>query len=129
MFTSDRPARVVFGNQVLRELPINTQPLIPGSDIGRVVFSGGGYFRLLPLPMLERLFARHEYVMTYFHPRDFDPDQPVVPGLSRMRRFKSYVGLQRAEEKLRSLLGRFDFIDVRSAVARVDWSRTSEVRL
>ena len=129
MFKSDRPARVLCGNQMLRELPINTQPLISRSGASRVVFSGGGYFRLLPLPMLERLFARHEYVMTYFHPRDFDPDQPVVSGLSPIRRFKSYVGLRRAEGKLRYLLSRFDFMDVRSAVAQVDWSQTPEIRI
>ena len=31
--------------------------------------------------------------MTYFHPRDFDPNQPILEGLSLKRKFKSYYNL------------------------------------
>ena len=41
---------------------------------------------------------------TYFHPRDFEPDQPLLPGLGPMRRFKSYYGLGQSEAKLRAIL-------------------------
>ena len=42
-----------------------------------IVFSGGGYFRLLPEKILLNLFKKNnEYIMTYFHPRDFDYEQP-----------------------------------------------------
>ena len=57
-------------------------------------YSGGGYFRLIPRPLLAILFKRSEYQMTYFHPRDFDGDQPIIPGLTRFRRFKSYYGIR-----------------------------------
>ncbi len=68
-------------------------PMSFGHVLGRrIVFSGGGYFRVLPYAALKRGFERASYVMTYFHPRDFDPEQPIVPGLSPIRRFKSYVG-------------------------------------
>jgi peptidoglycan-N-acetylglucosamine deacetylase len=86
-----------------------------------LVFSGGGYFRLCPMRLLETLFARQDYIMTYFHPRDFDPDQPVLPGLSAARRFKSYVGLSSAMQKLERLLGQFSFEDLDSAERHIDW--------
>ena len=63
-----------------------------------------GYFRLLPEWYLKQLFKSQDYVMTYFHPRDFDAGQPLIPGLSRFRKFKSYVGIENASSKLSSLL-------------------------
>jgi len=94
-----------------------------------LVFSGGGYFRLLPLPLLKRLWHRSSYTMTYFHPRDFEPDQPRLPGLSASRRFKSYYGLGRCEAKLRALLDDFEFTSVGRAEESVDWGSAPVVRL
>ena len=54
--------------------------------------------------------------MTYFHPRDFDPDQPMVPGLSFARKFKSYVGLSRSYIKLQRLLSELEFLTLFEAV-------------
>ena len=101
----------LLGNKII-ELPINTT-----SILGReFVFSGGGYFRILPYPVLKFLFGSKDYVMTYFHPRDFDPEQPVIPGLSLFRRFKSYVGLKGASRKLSKLFGQFKFVDSRTFI-------------
>lgn len=94
----------------------------------RVVFSGGGYFRLLPYFALKYGFKKSNYVMTYFHPRDFDPEQPIVPGLSRTRRFKSYVGLATSLARLQRLTEQFDFISVGSAIDRTDWSKVPHLK-
>ena len=94
-----------------------------------IVFSGGGYFRLLPLPLLQQLWRRSDYVMTYFHPRDFEPDQEVLPGLGPVRRFKSYYGLGRAESKLRAILREFPFENVAAAEQAVDWDSVPVVRI
>ena len=51
--------------------------------------------------------------MTYFHPRDFDPNQPSIPGLSMMRRFRSYVGLGRSLAKFEKMLSAADWDDPR----------------
>ena len=109
----------------LRAFPIN---------LGRIggrkfVFSGGGYFRLAPAPLLRRWFRQSDYVMTYFHPRDFDPEQPMVPGLSRLRRFKSYVGLRGALAKLDSLLGAHRFLTLGEAEATVKWEEAPLVEI
>jgi polysaccharide deacetylase family protein (PEP-CTERM system associated) len=92
------------------------------------VFSGGGYFRVVPDPVLQVLFAQNAYTMTYFHPRDFDPLQPIVPGLGLLRRFKSYYGLRTAYSKLDRLLSKQAFVDLREAELRVNWDRSKIVK-
>ncbi|MCP3972692.1 MAG: DUF3473 domain-containing protein [Rhodobacteraceae bacterium] len=109
--------------QILRAFPMSVGKLGPAN----IVFSGGGYFRLTPRPLLNRLFQAQDYVMTYFHPRDFDPDQPMIPGLTLARRFKSYVGLRGAFAKLEGLLTRMDFITMGTAEDRVDWQTSPTV--
>jgi polysaccharide deacetylase family protein (PEP-CTERM system associated) len=118
-YDTDGPALIETRCGQLKEFPINVLEIF-GLNL---VFSGGGYFRLLPYSMIRVLARRSPYFMTYFHPRDFDADQPLVPGLNTIRRFKSYYGLSSAEGKLMRLLDDFEFIDLRTAVSRVDWDK------
>jgi polysaccharide deacetylase family protein (PEP-CTERM system associated) len=111
IFSEAKPCIVNTGIHQILEFPINIQHLA----FLKFVFSGGGYFRLLPYPLIHYLFGTNEYVMTYFHPRDFDPSQPIIQDLSLNRRFKSYIGLNGAEKKLTRILKDFDFVDVRQA--------------
>lgn len=125
-FTSDSPCIVRTQQGItLKELPLNTRSILGN----RIVFSGGGYFRLFPYWLLKKLFADSEYLMTYFHPRDFDADQPMIPNLSVARQFKSYVGLRGAEAKLVRLLNEFEFVDVRTAISQIDWERAPVVQV
>ncbi|MGH1454586.1 MAG: polysaccharide deacetylase family protein [Paracoccaceae bacterium] len=112
-------------SQTLRCFPINLKT-IAGR---RLVYSGGGYFRLAPRGLLRRWFGNDPYVMTYFHPRDFDPDQPLVPGLSAARRFKSYVGLRGALPKLETLISENEFVTLGAAEAATDWQAVPAVRV
>ena len=103
--------------------PLKMFPMSFGSVFGRrVVFSGGGYFRLLPYPAIKLGFDRSDYVMTYFHPRDFDPNQPVIPGLGLVRKFKSYVGLGRSLARLERLAGQVNFMSIGDAVGAINWN-------
>ena len=111
--------------QTIRLFPINTRPFFGK----RIIYSGGGYFRLVPSMLLARWFKDDDYVMTYFHPRDFDAEQPMVPGLNPVRKFKSYVGIRGAKDKLRRLLKSNAFMDVRSANTGVDWESAPQVSL
>lgn len=105
-------------------------PMSYGTFLGRrIIFSGGGYFRLLPYPALKFGFDKSHYVMTYFHPRDFDPEQPIVPGLGPVRRFKSYVGIARSLKKLEDLAARTKFISISTAIEQVDWSKVQTVSI
>lgn len=77
-----------------------------------LAYAGGGYFRALPWPLIRHWVRRRPYTMTYFHPRDFDPGQPRIPGLSLGRRFKSYFGLASSLSKLDRLLSEFQTVPV-----------------
>jgi polysaccharide deacetylase family protein (PEP-CTERM system associated) len=119
------PALVCRNGTKVKEFPINVR-----SYLGRnLIFSGGGYFRLLPYVATKRLMNRAPYVMTYFHPRDFDPEQPMIEDLSLVRKFKSYYGLKSAFSKLERLISDFEFIDLREADRRVDWQTVKSLTL
>ncbi|MFL2552432.1 MAG: polysaccharide deacetylase family protein [Gammaproteobacteria bacterium] len=125
-FKNNGPTVIKLGNgKTIKELPLNTKNILGK----KMVFSGGGYFRLIPYVVLKNLFKRSNYVMTYFHPRDFDAEQPVIKDLGLVRKFKSYYGLSSAQDKLEKLLKDFDFIDVRTAVDNINWSIKPEYTL
>jgi hypothetical protein len=44
----------------------------------------------------------------YFHPWEFDPDQPLLP-LGRSGRFRTYFGIRRSRRRLAVLLSRHRF--------------------
>ena len=114
-------AEPVLGNidgNFIKLFPLNSKKVLGKSFI----YSGGGYFRLFPSFLLQRWFKNDDYVMTYFHPRDFDSDQPVVPGLNYVRYFKSYVGLGGSMAKLENLLNTNQFVTIEEANNIVDWS-------
>lgn len=90
------PKRIDVGDgRIIKEFPINIHPIM-GKHI---VFSGGGFFRLFPYWLINHWGKHSDYMMTYFHPRDFDVNQPVIETLPAMRRFKSYVGIKGAFTK------------------------------
>lgn len=66
--------------------------------------------------------------MTYFHPRDFDPGQPIIQSLPLMRKFKSYVGLSTSFAKFQHLLQDFDFVNVKEADNLVEWENTRVIK-
>ena len=70
-----------------------------------------------------------DYSLSYIHPRDLDPGQPMVPGLSLARKFKSYYGLSGAEKKLRRYLSDFYFTDLRQAASQIVWTYLPEVHV
>ncbi|MEE9910691.1 MAG: polysaccharide deacetylase family protein [Deltaproteobacteria bacterium] len=109
----------------LKEFPINIRRVL-----GRnVVFSGGGFFRLFPYGMIKYWALRSPYMMTYFHARDFDPEQPMIDTLPRMRKFKSYVGLKTSFAKFQKLLNDFEFVSVEAAGKLIDWNKTRVINL
>lgn len=124
-FYWSRPVLIVQNGIQIKEFPINTYRLFGN----RIIFSGGGYFRLLPYCIIKRLTDRSDYVMTYFHPRDFDKAQPVIKELSLFRRFKSYYGLSSAMSKLEALLDHFDFVDLDEADKEINWNLCRKINL
>ena len=86
---------------------------------------GGGYFRLLPPALMEAAIRQVErdcrpaVATLYFHPWEFDPDQPRLP-LRRLSRFRTYVGIGRSRGRLTALLGRHEFARAVDVARRLD---------
>ena len=124
-FGTAQPCRIAVNGTFLKEFPLNTIRLF-GKEI---VFSGGGYFRALPYSFIHSQMKKSDYVMTYFHPRDFDPAQPVLKSLPFKRRLMSYVGLQGALPKFKKLLQDHFFVDLATADKQMNWEGSPIVYL
>jgi peptidoglycan-N-acetylglucosamine deacetylase len=74
-------------------------------------WSGGAYFRLMPLGVFQRgvraILDRYGAYLFYMHPWEVDPGQPRVRKASPAARFKHYTNLATAEEKLRRMVAGF----------------------
>ncbi|MBT3993841.1 MAG: DUF3473 domain-containing protein, partial [Gammaproteobacteria bacterium] len=101
------PFFIETSSGTLLEYPISI------TDILNVSFAtcGGGYFRLLPYQIIRQLLKRKSYRMTYFHPRDFDYNQPRIK-MSPIKYFKTYIGLKSSKEKLIKLVTDFRAISL-----------------
>lgn len=78
--------------------------------------AGGGYFRMLPyewartgIAHLNRIEQRS--AIFYLHPWEIDPDQPRL-ATSKLGTLRHYRNLDKTEERLRALLGDFEFSTV-----------------
>lgn len=100
------PYRVTTSQGPLIEFPITVASLAGK----RMCFFGGGYLRLFPYPVIQRMshkvLREGRPVLFYIHPREVDPHHPRLP-MGILRRFKSYVNLDTTEPKIRRLLREF----------------------
>tara|TARA_Y100000768_G_C23962773_1_gene676245 strand:+ start:578 stop:1426 length:849 start_codon:yes stop_codon:yes gene_type:complete len=119
------PSRLIYNGLELKEFPINTTKLL----FNDWIYSGGGYFRLTPYNLIKYWSSKSDYIMTYFHPRDFDPEQPMIKELSNFRKFKSYVGLKSSMKKLNRWVNDFEFIDIKKADETINWKKVPVVKL
>lgn len=116
-YDADTPAFIQYDGIRLKEFPISYT-----SIFGKpCIYSGGGYFRLLPYSCIKKWAGKSPYIMTYFHPRDFDAGQPILKDLSIGRKFKSYAGISGAQNKFKKFINDFEFIDIDSADKLIDW--------
>jgi polysaccharide deacetylase family protein (PEP-CTERM system associated) len=98
------------GCTTLLEFP----PATLGLGSVNVPAGGGGYFRLLPLVLIRRALGqllrdgRPPVAMLYFHPWEFDPEQPRLP-LRPTSRWRTYVGLGRSRDRFRRLIVGYQF--------------------
>lgn len=121
----ERPCRISYEGIEINEFPI-TMATLPIID-KKIAYSGGGYFRLLPLSFVKNQMRESDYVMCYFHIADlldfkaklmtkeeyehyFKRQGTLINRLSRY--FKANVGRKRTFRGLSSLLSSFDFINI-----------------
>ncbi|MCS7158993.1 MAG: polysaccharide deacetylase family protein [Gemmatales bacterium] len=118
------PFRLVGGTAELLELPPATWQLGPV----RLAIGGGGHFRFWPLFIcdvgIRQALRDTGYAMLYFHPWEFDTDQPKLP-LSLFRRWRTYTGIKYMRGKLQRFLGQYQFVLASQAAKELDRHRAS----
>ena len=92
-------------------------------------FFGGGYLRLFPYWLIERMATRviseGRPVVFYIHPREIDPQHPRLP-MPLSRHFKTYVNLQSTKGKIVRILRQFSLTTFRDFISQErNWSRIS----
>lgn len=106
------------GTSRLIEIPVTTVRL-GGRNLPA---GGGGYFRLLPY-FVSRAMLRHVNLREglaanmYFHPWEFDPEQPRPAGLPLKTRFRHYLNQGRALTRMRRLVRDFAWAPFREVYA------------
>lgn len=139
-FTSTIPSLVKKNDYTIKELPV-----CPARLMGKAVpFSGGGYFRLVPLWLHKELVSRMDYVMFYFHINDLIEQSSKFmtkqefeeyykePGTlkNRITRYvKTNIGKGGALNKLDTLLGNYSFCNVQQAAESIDWNKQPLIEL
>jgi polysaccharide deacetylase family protein (PEP-CTERM system associated) len=124
-FGESKPARIRYNGVEMKEFPMNTHKIFNRN----IVFSGGGFFRLFPYFLIKKWTSESQYVMSYFHPRDFDYGQPMLPQLPLIRKFKSYYGLKGAYKKFEKWLTDFETVSLYQADVIIDWKKTKVITL
>ena len=124
-FSESRPSIVQYNGISMKEFPMSVNTFMGN----KFTATGGGYFRFFPYRLIKKIVRESNYTMTYFHPRDFDPKQPMLDDLSLKRKFKSYYNLESSYIKLKQLIYDFDFIDMREAANKIDWNNVPVVNL
>ncbi len=104
-----RPHRFPLeSGRTVKELPMSVLPLGPLAT----GYSGGGYLRLWPMPIIRWGIRRSEAegspTVLYLHPRDIAPDAPRAR-MPLHRRFMTYVGVGGARAKLETLLHDYEW--------------------
>lgn len=124
-FNEQKPCIVSYNGCCLNEFPI---PLYSLPIIGKqIAYSGGGYFRLLPLSFVKSRISASKYNMCYFHIEDLLTEK--APFMSKLdfehyfkesgtlarrlsRYFKANIGRSRALSNLEELVNSFRFTSI-----------------
>ena len=117
-FGNSEPSIIETNGVQIKEFPMNTYKVLNKS----IVFSGGGFFRLFPYNLIKKWTTDSDYVMTYFHPRDFDKGQPMLQHLPLLRKFKSYYGLKGSGPKFEKYISDFKTTSILNVSKDFDWA-------
>lgn len=124
----NNPCKLEIGGSQINEFPI-TLGKIPFIN-KKIAYSGGGYFRLLPLSFVKQQINKSDYVMCYFHMADLVDFRSKIlskadyetyfkeSGTLKNRYFrylKSNIGRKRSFQGLSKLLDSYKFISVEEA--------------
>lgn len=133
-FKSSVPSIIKTESHILKEFPISPACLV-GMNLP---FSGGGYFRLVPLCIQKLWINRMDYVMFYFHINDLIEEKTTFMSRqeyesyfketgtfkNRISRYlKANIGKKNTLNKLEKILSLYSFENVETVSNLIDWSK------
>ena len=124
-FPNNFPCLIEHNGITIKEFPVHYNT-VAGF---RTVVTGGGYFRFWPYSVIRHYTEGSPYVMSYFHPRDFDTAQPLLRDLGPYRRFRAYYGLTSSQQKLERWISEYSFITMQAADQLINWKSAPIVKL
>ena len=92
-------------------------------------YAGSGYFRITPYKLLYHKMTTAPYLMSYFHPRDFDSLIHKKIGWNPYLKFKYRIGTQRAFQNLNKLSDEIPWTSVQDACSIVDWNKAKMIQI
>lgn len=139
-FPQDTPCIICHEGATLKEYPISLTTLMGR----RMVYSGGGYFRMLPYWYISRTINKRDYTICYFHLNDLIKEKKKMrskaeyeeyfkePGTIKnriLRYVKGNVGTGNAWGKLCRLIEEHPFLSMTEANQKIDWGNVCVVNL
>lgn len=139
-FGSAVPSRIRYNDTEILEFPIPTARIF-GKDIA---WSGGGYFRLIPYPMISYWQKQSNYTMSYFHLNDLIQaswnmmskeryeEYFKEPGTLKnriLRMVKGNISIGNTFNKLSKFITAGEFITIQTAIKKIDWANTPIIQL
>lgn len=137
-FPCDKPCKIDYQGSIIKEFPVSVT-----SFFGKqFVYSGGGYFRIIPYWSVKRIFKKEDYNICYFHLSDLLKIRVKLmnkqayesyfkePGTikNRLVRFaKSNLGRGDAFGKLIKLMSDYEFVNISEASNQIDWNKVETV--
>ena len=111
------PFLIKNSGAVLKEFPVSSFPIL-----GHYFkYAGSGYFRITPYRFLYQKMTTSSYVMSYFHPRDFDTMIHKKIKRNPYLKLKYRIGTGRAFRNLDQLSEVIPWISLQEAERSINW--------
>ncbi len=138
-FEYDIPTIIESNGIQLHEFPIPMMNIIGK----RIAYSGGGYFRLFPLFVVQHTMNSHSYSMLYFHMGDLVQEHKEMMTRDAYEKYfkekgtlkrrlirclKSNISMGNALDKLNTLIKRNDLINLSIANETIVWKKQPSVK-
>lgn len=139
-FTHHSPCRIKYNGITIKEFPI---PMCKLPIIGKsLAYSGGGYFRLLPLHFVKKQMKDAAYNMCYFHIADLLSDKSAFMSRNDYERYfkeagtlknrisryaKSNIGRKSTIKKFDNLISAFPFGSIQEYLANEEMNATIQL--
>ncbi len=121
----DAPFFIKNNGIIMKEFPVSSIPVFRHN----FKYAGSGYFRITPYKFLYRKITTSPYVMSYFHPRDFDTDIHEKIKWNPYLKLKYRISTDRAFRNLDKLSEQVPWISLHEAENRINWDTVEVVEI